>query len=45
MWNAGVDAIYLFNFRHKPPRPHFQLLHEIGDPAKLATMDKPKKSS
>ena len=40
MWNAGVDAIYLFNFAYTPPKPHFQLLHEIGDPAKLAYLDK-----
>jgi len=40
MWNAGVDGIYLFNFSYKPPMPQFQVLHEIGDPAKLAYLDK-----
>jgi len=41
MWNAGVDGILLFNFhRYTPPKPHFQLLFELGDPAKLAYLDK-----
>ena len=40
MWNAGVDAIYLFNFFYKPPQAQFELLHELGDPAKLAYLDK-----
>ena len=42
MWHAGVDAIYLFNFapRGSQADPHGQLLHELGDPNTLATLDK-----
>jgi Glycosyl hydrolase-like 10 len=34
-WNAGVDGIYVFNFNAKSP-----LWNEVGDPAKLAGMNK-----
>ena len=39
MWNAGVDAIYLFNFSSRT-RPQFRLLFEIGGPDRLACLDK-----
>ena len=39
MWNAGVDALYLFNFSFRT-RPQFRLLFEIGDPERLAHLDK-----
>ena len=39
MWNAGVDAIYMFNFGYRT-RPQFRVLFEIGDPARLAYLDK-----
>jgi hypothetical protein len=34
-WNAGVDGMYIFNADPKLPE-----WHAIGDPARLATMDK-----
>ena len=39
MWDAGVDSIYLFNFGFRT-RPQFRFLFEIGDPEKLAYLDK-----
>jgi hypothetical protein len=39
-WRAGVDAIDLFNFFVVPGQPHFGLLEELHDPAKLAWLDK-----
>ena len=39
-WNAGVDSIYLFNFFYKPDKPQFKLLYELGDPVRLAYLNK-----
>lgn len=39
-WNAGVDAIWLFNFFYQPNEPQFQLLREAGDSNTLALKDK-----
>jgi len=39
-WNAGVDAIWLFNFFYGPADPQFKLLREAGDPNLLAWKDK-----
>lgn len=39
-WDAGADAVMLFNFWWDPPDPHFDLLSEIGDPQTLARMSK-----
>jgi hypothetical protein len=39
-WNAGVDAIWLFNFFYIPKDPQFQLLFEAGDPETLKFTDK-----
>jgi len=39
-WDAGTDAIMVFNFFWKPPDPHFQLLYELGDPKALEFADK-----
>jgi hypothetical protein len=39
-WNAGVDAIWLFNFFYLPKDPQFQLLFEAGDPKTLKFTDK-----
>ena len=38
-WEAGVAGIYLFNFNHMYPAPH-RLWTDLGDPQKLATLDK-----
>jgi hypothetical protein len=35
-WDAGADGVYLFNFFD----PHAGILREIGDPKKLASLDK-----
>lgn len=35
-WNAGVDGVYTFNHGD----PNSSVWNDIGDPAKLATMDK-----
>jgi len=39
-WNAGVDAVWLFNFFYSPDDPQFKLLFEAGDPEALAFTDK-----
>jgi hypothetical protein len=39
-WHAGVNSIDLFNFFVVPGQPHFGLLTELGDPKKLAWLDK-----
>jgi len=39
-WNAGVDAVWLFNFFYRPDDPQFKLLFEAGDPQALAFTDK-----
>ena len=39
-WNAGVDAVWLFNFFYTPDDPQFQLLREAGDPQSLHRKDK-----
>ena len=39
-WRAGVDAIDLFNFFYGPAKAQFQLLYELGDPKKLAHLNK-----
>ena len=36
-WRAGADGVYLFNHAPNKPSPQFM---ELGDPKKLATMDK-----
>jgi len=42
LWNEGVDGIMLFNFftwREGGKEPPFELLHELGDPAKIRSGD------
>jgi len=39
-WNAGVDAVWLFNFFYGRDDPQFQLLKEAGDPDSLARTSK-----
>ena len=36
-WRAGADGVYIFNYFPNKPGPQFM---ELGDPQKLATMDK-----
>lgn len=38
-WNAGADGIYLFNFNYLRPPSH-RLWTDLGDPKRLATLDK-----
>ncbi len=38
-WNAGADGIYLFNYNYKHP-PTDRMWTDLGDPQKLATLDK-----
>jgi len=39
-WNAGVDAVWLFNFFYGRDDAQFELLNEAGDPATLDGKDK-----
>jgi len=39
-WSGGVDSIWLFNFFYLPGSSQFDLLREIGDPVRLAQLDK-----
>ena len=38
-WDAGADGVYLFNFNYRRPPSH-RLWTDLGDPEKLATLDK-----
>jgi hypothetical protein len=39
IWNAGADGVYLFNYNYKHPPTH-RMWTDLGDPQKLATLDK-----
>ncbi len=39
IWNAGADGVYLFNYNYKHPPTH-RMWTDLGDPGKLATLDK-----
>ncbi len=39
VWNAGADGVYLFNYNYKHP-PTDRMWTDLGDPEKLATLDK-----